>query len=72
MKTATHGFTADGRRVRIDAYGELVEAAAWIPRCAKMRGPYGTTVYFISDKAMEALRKALRAVEVEESGVPRG
>lgn len=42
---------------------ELYRLAWWVSRAAKMKGPVGTTVYFISEENMRALQAAVAAAE---------
>ena len=41
---------------------ELFVALEHITRCASMRGPAGTTAYFISDEQMNAAKKLIEKV----------
>lgn len=50
----------------IIASPRLLKALEFITRCAAMDGPVGTTVYFISDAAMEEARAAVQ----EATGQP--
>ena len=46
----------------VNAHDDLVAALTFITRCAKMKGPVGTTCYIISDAAMDSARAALAKV----------
>jgi hypothetical protein len=43
----------------IAAAPEIYETLKWITRCAKIKGPAGTTGYLISDKVMEQAKAAI-------------
>ena len=71
-----HAFVPDLQRVKklepceaeanaalIAACPDMYEALLWITRCAKAKGPAGTTVYFISDEKMAAAKAAIAQAE---------
>lgn len=47
------------------ALKDLYEALWWVTRSAEMSGPYGTTLYFISDDIMERARLAVFDAEAK-------
>ena len=54
---------ADIDDIKPAALKDLYNALWWITRAAKMKGPLGTTVYFISDENMAAARAAVAKAE---------
>jgi hypothetical protein len=53
-----------------EAAGDLYRALERITRCAKARGPAGTTVYFISDELMEQAKAGVARAKGGSRGHP--
>jgi hypothetical protein len=49
------------------AAARLLDALKWITRCLKMRAPFGTTAYIVSDERMAQARTAI--AEAETAGI---
>lgn len=42
---------------------EAFELLRWVTNCAHMRGPAGTTAYFISQEKMDEIRSLVRTTD---------
>jgi hypothetical protein len=63
-QSVTIDFEAERYR---KAAAKLLDALRWITRCAKIRGPAGTTAYIVSDERMAQARTAI--TEAEAAGI---